>query len=56
MTPELRTLRLAFIVFICVWFMQALLAQVILFNHARQIEALQARLEQVEAKIEGIRK
>ena len=56
MTPELRTLRTAFLVFICVWLMQALLVQVMLFNHARQAEALQARLVQVEAKMEGIGK
>jgi hypothetical protein len=56
MTPELRKLRLALMIFAGAWFMQALLAQVMLYNHARQTEALQVRLQQFEATIEGIRK
>jgi hypothetical protein len=51
MSPELQRLRTALIILAGAWLMQALLVQVILYNHGRQAEALQARLEQIESKM-----
>ena len=51
MTPELKRVRLALLILAAAWLMQAILAQVILYNHGRQAEAFQARLEQLEAKV-----
>jgi hypothetical protein len=51
MTPELKRVRLALLILAAAWLMQALLAQVILYNHGRQAEAFQVRLEQLEAKV-----
>jgi len=51
MTPELQRLRVATMIFAAVWFMHALLVQVMFYNYGRQAEAFQARLDQLEAKM-----
>jgi len=38
-------------IFAAVWFMHALLVQVMFYNYGRQAEAFQARLDQLEAKM-----
>jgi hypothetical protein len=56
MTPELRRLRLALLIFAGAWLLTGIQAQWILYNHGRQIEALQGRLQQMDGKIEDMRK
>jgi len=38
-------------IFAAVWFMHALLVQVMFYNYGRQAEAFQARLDQLEARV-----
>ena len=51
MTSELQRLRVAMMIFAAVWFMHALLVQVMFYNYGRQAEAFQARLDQLAAKM-----
>jgi len=51
MTSEPQRLRVAMMIFAAVWFMHALLVQVMFYNYGRQAEAFQARLDQLEARV-----